>query len=111
MRNRRHSEHATPFSRNHALGLQCPTWIPVRRVRRAYGGRAPARVRRGGFRCNRAKGQENHQGPCWTRSEERRVGKECVITCRTRWSSSNKKNKHNKTQTSISNLTTQIFKY
>ena len=28
----------------------------------------------------------NHPIPCATRSEERRVGKECVSTCRSRWS-------------------------
>src|SRR3546814_21194845 len=26
------------------------------------------------------------RGPHWPRSEERRVGKECVSTCRSRWS-------------------------
>src|SRR3546814_8676687 len=26
------------------------------------------------------------QGEAWNRSEERRVGKECVSTCRSRWS-------------------------
>src|SRR3546814_8369331 len=32
----------------------------------------------------------------WPRSEERRVGKECVSTCRSRWSPYHyKKNKHN----------------
>src|SRR3546814_20974452 len=31
------------------------------------------------------------------RSEERRVGKECVSTCRSRWSPYNKKKKKNKT--------------
>src|SRR3546814_18862726 len=30
-------------------------------------------------------------GPTQSRSEERRVGKECVRTCRSRWSPSNKK--------------------
>src|SRR3546814_12050875 len=30
-----------------------------------------------------------------TRSEERRVGKECVSTCRSRWSPSHSKNKKN----------------
>src|SRR3546814_16615741 len=37
----------------------------------------------------------------WGRSEERRVGKECVSTCRSRWSpyhskKNNKKNKHSR---------------
>src|SRR3546814_20733885 len=30
----------------------------------------------------------------WHRSEERRVGKECVSTCRSRWAPSHKKKKH-----------------
>src|SRR3546814_12406017 len=30
------------------------------------------------------------------RSEERRVGKECVSTCRSRWSPYHSKNKHNR---------------
>src|SRR3546814_17211032 len=39
------------------------------------------------------------------RSEERRVGKECVSTCRTRWSrnSLKTKDKHRKTTTSTTN--------
>src|SRR3546814_18315131 len=32
--------------------------------------------------------------PCWKRSEERRVGKECVSTCRSRWSPYHKKKKN-----------------
>src|SRR3546814_12413995 len=32
----------------------------------------------------------------WTRWEERRVGKECVSTCRSRWSPSHSKRKNNK---------------
>src|SRR3546814_20281808 len=32
------------------------------------------------------------------RSEERRVGKECVSTCRSRWSPHHKKNKHKNIQ-------------
>src|SRR3546814_13991274 len=35
------------------------------------------------------------------RSEERRVGKECVSTCRSRWSPYHYKKKINKTQTTI----------
>src|SRR3546814_13037528 len=30
-------------------------------------------------------GSQNHQPPQHSRSEERRVGKECVSTCRSRW--------------------------
>src|SRR3546814_19895061 len=33
------------------------------------------------------------------RSEERRVGKECVSTCRSRWSAYHKKKKHNTNNT------------
>src|SRR3546814_20882780 len=36
-----------------------------------------------------------------TRSDERRVGKECVSTCRSRWSPSRKKKKNQNTNTSI----------
>src|SRR3546814_11652042 len=32
-------------------------------------------------------------GDIWLRSEERRVGKECVSTCRSRWAPYNKKKK------------------
>src|SRR3546814_2663388 len=31
-------------------------------------------------------GNQAHKGSCPRRSEERRVGKECVSTCRSRWS-------------------------
>src|SRR3546814_13393238 len=31
-------------------------------------------------------GEERSRGRQWARSEERRVGKECVSTCRSRWS-------------------------
>src|SRR3546814_15265199 len=34
----------------------------------------------------------------WVRSEERRLGKECVSTCRSRWSPDHKKTKHKKTK-------------
>src|SRR3546814_2742278 len=36
------------------------------------------------------------RGPHGTRSEERRVGKECVSTCRSRWSAYNYKKKYAK---------------
>src|SRR3546814_12703134 len=36
-----------------------------------------------------------------TRSEERRGGKECVSTCRARWSPSQEKIKHKRTDTKI----------
>src|SRR3546814_21126478 len=35
-----------------------------------------------------ARTQDRHGLPCVDRSEERRVGKECVSTCRSRWSPS-----------------------
>src|SRR3546814_12961609 len=38
------------------------------------------------------------------RSEERRVGKECVSTCRSRWSPSHKNNKDSKTHKSKDNI-------
>src|SRR3546814_17232403 len=40
-----------------------------------------------------------------TRSEERRVGKECVSTCRSRWSTYHSKKKQHETKT-ITNITT-----
>src|SRR3546814_6105972 len=48
------------------------------RVRATSGQRWPA-----GSRMLRANLDERER---WTRSEERRVGKECVSTCRSRWS-------------------------
>src|SRR3546814_16397603 len=42
--------------------------------------------------CDRARERgaiEREKAECGSRSEERRVGKECVSTCRTRWSPSN----------------------
>src|SRR3546814_2187181 len=57
-----------------ALPISCPypTTAMSRRaaIRRARSGSRAAGLRAGGFR----------------RSEERRVGKECVSTCRSRWS-------------------------
>src|SRR3546814_20017214 len=40
---------------------------------------------------------EKSAGRCPKRSEERRVGKECVSTCRSRWSPYHKKKKYNNT--------------
>src|SRR3546814_13993834 len=40
----------------------------------------------------------NSGGPLTPRSEERRVGKECVSTCRSRWSPYHKKKKQTKTK-------------
>src|SRR3546814_20822512 len=38
------------------------------------------------------------KGHCGCRSDERRVGKECVSTCRSRWSPHHYKNQHKTTQ-------------
>src|SRR3546814_15902748 len=40
-------------------------------------------------------GQDQPVGVAVERSEERRVGKECVSTCRSRWSPSHSKKKNN----------------
>src|SRR3546814_11202432 len=51
----------------------------------------------GGRRIARARGLSERQ--VRGRSEERRVGKECVSTCRSRWSPYHKKKKNNTTNT------------
>src|SRR3546814_18447113 len=80
---------------------------------RARGGRAPPReghdvhaelhqhgdVRR----CPRAAAHADHDAGESRRSEERRVGKECVSTCRSRWSPYHKK-KYNNTQKTPLNI-------
>src|SRR3546814_5249227 len=48
------------------------------------GGRGGRRTGRGRFRIRAA--ETRHRRPPQCRSEERRVGKECVSTCRSRWS-------------------------
>src|SRR3546814_20985360 len=55
---------------------------------------------------------ENYSTPgaCRSRSEERRVGKECVSTCRSRWSPSHKQKKtvsvlHERQHTKVANTT------
>src|SRR3546814_5393938 len=45
-------------------------------------GRPPARC----LQCRCGRGSSGHQQRHATRSEGRRVGKECVSTCRSRWS-------------------------
>src|SRR3546814_11577379 len=45
------------------------------------------------------------------RSEERRVGKECVSTCRSRWSPYHSKRKHNKTQPYTHHTETKYIRY
>src|SRR3546814_17327740 len=68
-------------------------------VRPASGNRAGDRSghhsRTDGRRLFRAaaRAQENRQGPARGRSEERRVGKECVSTCRSRWPPEHEKKK------------------
>src|SRR3546814_14446455 len=42
---------------------------------------------------------EHRRGFTFSRSEERRVGKECVSTCRSRWSPSHYKKKYSKNYT------------
>src|SRR3546814_15997631 len=42
------------------------------------------------------------------RSEERRVGKECVRTCRSRWSPYHKKTKHDKSARTVHDTITNI---
>ena len=46
-------------------------------IRRSYAASLPAPLWRSGMASS---------PPCLGRSEERRVGKECVTTCRSRWS-------------------------
>src|SRR3546814_18134566 len=52
---------------------------------------------------NRLRGQDNYR-----RSEERRVGKECVSTCRYRWSPTQyKKTNNNTNNIQVTEITTQ----
>src|SRR3546814_14141397 len=52
-----------------------------------------------GSRCDTGAGTGlHHCGWCRIRSEERRVGKECVSTCRSRWSPYHSKKKKYTTQ-------------
>src|SRR3546814_6151335 len=55
-------------------------------------------VRRAQMRAS-AIGRTSVSASSWSRSEERRVGKECVSTCRSRWSTYHKKNKKYTTMT------------
>src|SRR3546814_21092607 len=51
--------------------------------------------------ASRASPSTTHRDPThrhWKRSEERRVGKECVSTCRSRWSPYHKKKNHKNVQ-------------
>src|SRR3546814_11301176 len=45
----------------------------------------------------------------WERSEERRVGKECVSTCRSRWSPYHSKKKHNMNTAQKTNILKKIL--
>src|SRR3546814_19808252 len=57
-----------------------------------------ARLRQLRFMPEHVSAQLDARRPCEAmtpRSEERRVGKECVITCRSRWSPYHLKNKRN----------------
>src|SRR3546814_12144789 len=69
------------------MDLRSPAWVPVSALKDAgHTGIIPA------LGCGR--------------SEERRVGKECVSTCRSRWSPFHSKKKITSTKISISNDTT-----
>src|SRR3546814_13800389 len=57
-------------------------------------GHGPQQLGGGGNGAGRAGGDHR----CGRRSEERRVGKECVSTCRSRWSPYPSKKKHNKSK-------------
>src|SRR3546814_17992970 len=71
--------------RSLSVASQCLSGRPRRRNRTAEGGRGAGADR---TRLPDRRGAE-------TRSEERRVGKECVSTCRSRWSPyHSKKKKH-----------------
>src|SRR3546814_14779055 len=59
-------------------------------------GGIPASIAYGGYKLAQAGARTFAHAP---RSEERRVGKECVSTCRSRWSPYHSKNKnHRKTE-------------
>src|SRR3546814_21012129 len=74
------------FARNQALPLPRVGTLPVLPSGfPEYRARIIARI--GGMRVRRG------QGALLDRSEERRVGKECVSTCRSRWSPYHKKKK------------------
>src|SRR3546814_14272249 len=70
------------------------------RVEMAAGGRRDGARHLAGDGCARAAGhlQVRDGVQQHARSEERRVGKECVSTCSTRWSPSPEKKKQNKTK-------------
>src|SRR3546814_11233434 len=75
---------ALPILRRHRMDLP-------RRVQHA----GHSRDRREGARCTDGNGDGDVAGRSM-RSEERRVGKECVSTCRSRWSPYHEKKKKNK---------------
>src|SRR3546814_14552881 len=78
---------AFSYSQTPSWGTLFIAWAGAREIRKGFGRRYPiyAAVREG-QRIGRAAQQIAHQ-----RSEERRVGKECVSTCRLRWSLFHKK--------------------
>src|SRR3546814_14613290 len=72
----------------------------------AFGRRDEARAHAGDIAAERerrgdAMGVGDAAGDDQQRSEERRVGKECVSTCRSRWSPYHSKQKNYNTQSSI----------
>src|SRR3546814_14396205 len=103
--------HTTLF-RSGLLGPALPPQLQAGRLPTVHGGEHPpaclqsAQAARDGVRNRRSvrrlaqRHPEDCRGPKGARSEERRVGKECVSTCRSRWSPahSNKNNKQRKTE-------------
>src|SRR3546814_19766490 len=69
---------------------------------------APERVRRAIQACGLL---ATYFPPDRPRSEERRVGKECVSTCRSRWSPYHSKKKHNNDTNSVVSQVTTIGMY
>src|SRR3546814_14650166 len=67
--------------------------------------REPERLRRHTGRPDRSRAGLAAQGLYLARSEERRVGKECVSTCRSRWSPYHSKKK----KTSTKNYTISTY--
>src|SRR3546814_1644890 len=58
----------------------------VRKLNRAYAGLGIEQRQSGECLCRAVRSAHGQQYPGPGRSEERRVGKECVSTCRSRWS-------------------------
>src|SRR3546814_21144276 len=94
------------------VGGIAPLWRPQAASGPATGDRADRAARRAAATrrmAGRAQGSTGYTAegvwPRGARSEERRVGKECVSTCRSRWSPSHYKNKNLQQNTNYINLT------